>query len=51
MDVIKMADFVIDLGKEGGREGGNLVFAGTPEQMARCKESYTGIFLSPELKA
>jgi excinuclease ABC subunit A len=51
MDVIKMADYVIDLGKEGGREGGNLVFAGTPEELTACKESYTGIFLKSELKA
>jgi len=51
MDVIKMADHIIDLGKEGGKEGGNLVFAGTPEQIIKCRESYTGIFLEPELKA
>ena len=51
MDVIKMADYIIDLGREGGREGGYLVFAGTPEQLIKCKESYTGIFLRPEIKA
>jgi excinuclease ABC subunit A len=51
MDVIKMADYIIDLGREGGREGGNIVFSGTPEALANCKESYTGIFLKPELKA
>jgi excinuclease ABC subunit A len=51
MDVIKMADYVIDLGREGGKEGGNLVFSGTPEELIKCKESYTGIFLKPELKA
>jgi len=51
MDVIKMADYIIDLGLEGGKDGGNLIFAGTPEQIIRCKESYTGIFLKPELKA
>jgi excinuclease ABC subunit A len=51
MDVIKMADYIIDLGREGGKDGGNLIFAGTPEQIIRCKESYTGIFLKPELKA
>ncbi len=51
MDVIKMADYIIDLGREGGKEGGNLVFAGTPEQLIKCKESYTGIFLKPEIKA
>lgn len=51
MDVIKMADHLIDLGREGGREGGKLVFAGTPEQIIDCRDSYTGIFLEPELKA
>ena len=51
MDVIKMADYIVDLGKEGGKEGGNVVFAGTPEKLAECKESYTGIFLKPELEA
>jgi excinuclease ABC subunit A len=51
MDVIKMADHIIDLGYEGGKEGGRLVFAGTPEQIIKCRESYTGIFLEPELKA
>jgi excinuclease ABC subunit A len=51
IDVIKMADFIIDLGLEGGKEGGNLVFSGTPEALVKCKESYTGIFLKPELKA
>jgi excinuclease ABC subunit A len=51
MDVIKMADHIIDLGQEGGKEGGKVVIAGTPEQIIRCKNSYTGIFLKPELKA
>jgi excinuclease ABC subunit A len=46
-----MADYIIDLGREGGREGGYLVFTGTPEQLIKCKESYTGIFLRPEIKA
>ena len=45
LDVIKVADTVIDLGPEGGDLGGNLVFEGTPEDCARCKESYTGQFL------
>ncbi len=45
MDVVKCADWVIDLGPEGGEKGGNLVFAGTPEQLADCKESYTGLSL------
>ena len=45
MDVIKCADWVIDLGPEAGSEGGNIVIAGTPEQVMECKESYTGEFL------
>ena len=51
MDVIKMADHIIDLGKEGGKEGGNIVFSGSPEELAEHAESYTGLFLKPELKA
>jgi len=51
MDVIKMADYIIDLGKEGGKEGGNVVFSGTPEKLAEYNDSYTGKFLIPELKA
>ena len=50
MDVIKMADYIIDLGREGGKQGGNIIFAGKPEDIISCKESYTGIFLKPELK-
>ena len=42
MEIIKSADHIIDLGPEGGAEGGYLVCAGTPEQVAQCKESYTG---------
>ena len=45
MDVIKCADWVIDLGPEAGSEGGNIVIAGTPEQVMECKEGYTGEFL------
>ncbi len=41
-DVIKCADYVIDLGPEGGKQGGNLVFSGTPEELVKCKGSYTG---------
>jgi len=44
-DVIKSADWVIDLGPEAGDEGGNLVFAGKPADLKKCKESYTGRFL------
>jgi excinuclease ABC subunit A len=51
LDVVKMADFILDLGREGGKEGGNVVFAGTPEALADCTDSYTGIFLKPELTA
>lgn len=50
LDVIKVADHVIDLGPEGGDQGGNLVFAGTPEECAACEESYTGQFLKKILK-
>jgi excinuclease ABC subunit A len=46
MDVIRAADWVIDLGPEGGAAGGNVVAVGTPEQIATVKESYTGQFLS-----
>jgi excinuclease ABC subunit A len=45
LDVIKTADWIIDLGPEGGDEGGRLVAAGTPEQVAAVEESYTGQFL------
>ena len=45
MDVIKTADWVIDLGPDGGDKGGKLVAAGTPEQIAKCKESFTGQYL------
>jgi excinuclease ABC subunit A len=50
MDVIKMADYIVDLGKGGGKAGGDVVFSGTPEKLLKCRESYTGIFLEPELK-
>ena len=46
LDVIKVADYIIDLGPEGGDEGGNVVATGTPEEVAKIKESYTGQFLS-----
>ena len=49
LDVIKVADHIIDLGPEGGDGGGELVFAGTPEDCARCPESFTGQFLKPLL--
>lgn len=50
MDVIKCADHIIDLGPEGGNEGGYVVFAGTPEELIKCPESYTGKYLAPKLK-
>lgn len=50
LDLIKTADYIIDLGPEGGDEGGNIVITGTPEEVANCKESYTGQFLKPYLK-
>lgn len=46
LDVIKLADHIIDLGPEGGDGGGNIVAQGTPEQVALCKESHTGYYLS-----
>jgi len=51
LDVIKMADHVIDLGPEGGRGGGRILFTGTPEELIHSKESFTGLFLKPELNA
>lgn len=49
LDVIKTADYIIDLGPEGGDGGGTLVFAGTPEECAACTDSYTGRFLKKML--
>lgn len=49
LDVIKMADWIIDMGPEGGDRGGRIVCQGTPEAVAQCKESYTGKYLSLEL--
>ena len=50
MEVIKCADYVIDLGPEGGEAGGNIVACGTPEDLAKCKQSYTGKYLKKEKK-
>ena len=50
LDVIKNADYIIDLGPEGGDEGGSIVAAGTPEDVAEVKGSYTGKYLKPLLK-
>ena len=49
MEMIKTADWVIDIGPEGGNKGGELVFAGTPEDLIHCKTSYTGQFLKSHL--
>lgn len=49
MDVIKVADHIIDLGPEGGDGGGQILFEGTPEDLVHCKESHTGRFLKMEL--
>ena len=50
LDVIKVADHIIDLGPEGGDNGGTVVVEGTPEAVAKCKKSYTGQYLKPLLK-
>jgi excinuclease ABC subunit A len=50
MDVIKMVDYIIDIGYEGGRSGGQLVAKGTPEEVAKDKKSYTATFLKRELE-
>ena len=50
MEVIKCADYVIDLGPEGGEAGGSIVACGTPEEIAKCKQSYTGKYLKKEKK-
>ena len=49
LDVIKTADYIIDMGPEGGDGGGTVIAKGTPEQVAKCKESYTGAFLKKML--
>jgi len=50
MEIIKNADYIIDLGPEGGDDGGNVVICGTPEEVAKCPESYTGKYLIDKLK-
>ena len=49
LDVIKMVDHIIDIGPEGGKKGGKIIFEGTPEEIISCKKSYTGKFLKKEL--
>ncbi len=51
LDVIKTADYIIDLGPEGGKGGGRIVAAGTPEEVAKSKKSYTAKYLKPLLEA
>ena len=50
LDVIKTADYIIDIGPEGGEGGGTVVATGTPEEIAKCKKSYTGQYLKKYLK-
>lgn len=50
LDLIKTADHIIDLGPEGGDKGGFIVAQGTPEQVAKCEESYTGQYLKKFLE-
>jgi excinuclease ABC subunit A len=49
LDVIKTADWIIDLGPEGGNEGGKIIAVGTPEDITDCKQSHTGRFLKTML--
>ena len=50
LDVIKSADWIIDLGPEGGDKGGEIIATGTPEDVVKVTESYTGRYLKPYLK-
>ena len=50
LDIIKVADHIIDIGPEGGTRGGKIIATGTPEQIAKKKKSYTGYYLKNELK-
>ena len=49
MDIIKCADYIIDMGPEGGDEGGYIVATGTPEDIIKCENSYTGKYLKEKL--
>jgi excinuclease ABC subunit A len=51
MDVIKVADYIIDLGPEGGSGGGEILAVGSPEEIIKVKKSHTARFLAKELKA
>ena len=50
LDVIKTADYIIDMGPEGGDKGGTVVVQGTPEQVAKCEKSYTGYYMKKILE-
>ncbi|RME36675.1 MAG: hypothetical protein D6794_08155, partial [Deltaproteobacteria bacterium] len=50
LDVIKTADWIVDMGPDGGDRGGEVVVAGTPEQVAACEASWTGRYLRPYLQ-
>ena len=50
LEVIKVADYIIDMGPEGGNKGGTVIAKGTPEQVAKTQGSYTGIYLKDYLK-
>jgi excinuclease ABC subunit A len=50
LDVIKTADWIVDLGPEGGAGGGSILVTGTPEEVAKCKHSHTARFLKPLLE-
>jgi excinuclease ABC subunit A len=50
LDMIKVSDYIIDLGPEGGDFGGEVIIAGTPEQVSKNNKSYTGMYLKEELK-
>ena len=49
LDVIKCSDWITDLGREGGNNGGEIIAQGSPEQIVKIKESYTGLYLSKYL--
>ena len=50
LDVIKTADYIIDIGPEGGDRGGTVIASGTPEEIVQCEQSYTGKYLKPYLQ-
>ena len=49
LDVIKTADYIIDIGPEGGDRGGTVIAKGTPEEIVKCRESYTGVYVKKML--